>query len=219
MENETKLCKHCQTEIPKKAKVCPNCRKKQGGIGKWIAIAVVVVIILCAAASGGKDEDKPKQISSASSDNNVSNETVNSETESQDEVEKDTFGIGETAELNDVQVTMTSYEESNGSEYNNPADGNVFVLVEFEIANNSDSEIAISSMMSFDAYSDDYALNYSLSALMEKDGATQLDGTIASGKKMKGIIGYEVPEDWSNIEIHFTDNVWSNNKFKFLIEK
>ena len=216
MENETKLCKHCQTEIPKKAKVCPNCRKKQGGIGKWIAIAVVVVIILCAAASGGKDEDKPKQISSASSDNNVSNETVNSETESQDEVEKDTFGIGE---LNDVQVTMTSYEESNGSEYNNPADGNVFVLVEFEIANNSDSEIAISSMMSFDAYSDDYALNYSLSALMEKDGATQLDGTIASGKKMKGIIGYEVPEDWSNIEIHFTDNVWSNNKFKFLIEK
>ena len=32
MQNETKVCKHCQTEIPKKAKVCPNCRKKQGGL-------------------------------------------------------------------------------------------------------------------------------------------------------------------------------------------
>ena len=31
MENETKLCKHCKSEIPKGAKVCPNCRKKQGG--------------------------------------------------------------------------------------------------------------------------------------------------------------------------------------------
>ena len=28
MENETKLCKHCKSEIPKAAKVCPNCRRK-----------------------------------------------------------------------------------------------------------------------------------------------------------------------------------------------
>ena len=25
---ETKTCKYCQTEIPKKAKICPNCKKK-----------------------------------------------------------------------------------------------------------------------------------------------------------------------------------------------
>lgn len=218
MENETKLCKHCQTEIPKKAKVCPNCRKKQGGIGKWIAVAAIVIIVICAAVSGGNGADKPKQVSTTNSDD-ASNKTVKTETELPDEVGKDTFGVGETAELNDVQVTMTNYEESNGSEYNKPTDGNVFVLVEFEIANNSDSEIAISSMMSFDAYADDYSLNYSLSALMEKDDSTQLDGTIASGKKMKGVIGYEVPKDWGNIEIHFTDNVWNDNKFKFLIEK
>lgn len=30
-KSETKLCKYCQTEIPAKAKICPNCRKKQGG--------------------------------------------------------------------------------------------------------------------------------------------------------------------------------------------
>lgn len=52
---ETKICKHCQTEIPKKAKVCPNCRKKQGGIGKWIAIAVVVLLIFGFTAGGGDD--------------------------------------------------------------------------------------------------------------------------------------------------------------------
>lgn len=54
--NETKLCKHCQTEIPKKAKVCPNCKKKQGGKLKWIIIAIVVIGIIGAAMGGGDDE-------------------------------------------------------------------------------------------------------------------------------------------------------------------
>lgn len=57
-----------------------------------------------------------------------------------------------------------------------------------------------------------------LTAPMEKNG-NQLDGTIAAGKKLKGWIGWEVPQDYQKIEIHFTDNVWSSNKFVFLIEK
>lgn len=52
-EQETKLCKHCQTEIPKKAKVCPNCRRKQGGKLKWILIAAIAVFIIGSIASGG----------------------------------------------------------------------------------------------------------------------------------------------------------------------
>ena len=52
---ETKLCKHCQTEIPKKAKVCPNCKKKQSKKG-WIIIAVVVVVIIAAASAGGNSD-------------------------------------------------------------------------------------------------------------------------------------------------------------------
>ena len=55
-------------------------------------------------------------------------------------------------------------------------------------------------------------------ALMENE-QNQLDGTIASGKKMRGWTGYEVSSEWKELEIHFTDNVWSSNKFKFLIQK
>ena len=43
MNQETKACKHCQSDIPKKAKVCPQCRRKQGGGLKW---AVTVIIVL-----------------------------------------------------------------------------------------------------------------------------------------------------------------------------
>lgn len=42
-KQKSKLCKHCKTEIPGDLKVCPNCNKKQGGMLKWIIIAVVVI--------------------------------------------------------------------------------------------------------------------------------------------------------------------------------
>lgn len=212
MENETKLCKHCQTEIPKKAKVCPNCRKKQGGKLKWIIIAIVVIAIIGSVAGSGDDE--PKKV--ADSENNSTNVT-DIKKDNVEKEEKTTFYVGETAELKGVQVTMTNFEESTGKDYIIPTDGNVFVLAEFEITNNTNGEISVSSILSFEAYADDYSLNYSVSAMTLKD--SQLDGTIAAGKKMKGWIGWEVPEDYEKVEIHFKDNVWSSKKFVFLYEK
>ncbi len=211
MSNETKLCKQCQTEIPKKAKICPNCHKKQSGIAKWIVIGVIAIIII-AAASGG--EDKPTKVDTPQ--NQVESSAVK---ESSVAVEqKDVFALGETAELRDIQVTLTNYKESTGSEWNHPADGKVFLLAEFEIVNNSSNDIAVSSMLSFEAYADDYALEYSLSAMLDNT-ETQLDGSVAAGKKMKGWIGYEVPSDYKTIEIRFVDNVWSNTPYKFEITK
>lgn len=201
-------------------------KKKKGGKAKWIVLAVVLVIIIGAVAGGGSD--KPKKVADTGSDT-TKTETKEAASEKDDtsdqadseetKTEKDTFGIGEVAEMNDVQVTMVNYTESEGSEYNKPSEGNEFVLVEFEIANNSDSEMTVSSLASFEAYADDYALNYSLNAAVDNQDANQLDGTIAAGKKMNGVIGYEVPKDWKNLEIHFTDNVWSSNKFKFEITR
>ena len=214
MENETKLCKHCKSEIPKAAKVCPNCRKKQGGIGKWIVIGIMVVVFLAVAFGGG--DDKPKKVENNTTTTQQGENDNDKKADTQET--KDIFTVGETAEMNDVQVTLLNYSESKGSEYNKPSDGNVFLMAGFEIVNNSDSEMNVSSMLSFEAYADDYALNYSLGAITENND-TQLDGTIAAGKKMKGYIGYEVPKDWSTVEIHFTDDVWSDNKFKFEIKK
>lgn len=177
---------------------------------KRIIGIVLVVMIFSSMAACSSGNSEPKKV-----DKSEKTETK----EEKKEPEKTVFGIGETAELDDVQVTMMGYEENAGSEYNKPADGKEFVLIEFEIANNSDDEMKVSSMMSFDAYADDYALDYSLSALIEKQDANQLDGTIAAGKKMNGVIGYEVPVDWKNLEIHFTNDVWSGNDFVFEIAR
>lgn len=192
--------------------------KKKGSCLKTIliVIAVLIVIGLIGSIFGGSDE--PEKVGDVTTETQ-SEETSDESEPAEDSEEQTVFTQGEVAEMNDVQVTLMGYEERTGSEYNTPSEGNVFVLVNFEIANNSDSDLAVSSAMSFDAYADDYALNYSLSALIEKSDSTQLDGSVAPGKKMNGWIGYEVPADWSNIEIHFTDNVWSSSEFVFEITK
>lgn len=57
--DETKRCRHCQSEIPKKAKVCPECRKKQHGKLKWAILAVVIIGIGAAAGGSGNGQDEP----------------------------------------------------------------------------------------------------------------------------------------------------------------
>lgn len=66
---------NCKMEIPKDAKVCPYCRKKQGGKLKWIIIAVVIILILMAAAGG----DSEKTVSS-DTDRSASSEGAGAET-------------------------------------------------------------------------------------------------------------------------------------------
>ena len=52
-----KKCKYCKTEIDSKAKICPNCRKKQG-MPKWlIALIIVVILIIIVSVTGGAEEN------------------------------------------------------------------------------------------------------------------------------------------------------------------
>lgn len=128
------------------------------------------------------------------------------------------FGIGETAEYRGVRVTLVSVTESRGKEYMEPAEGRVFLVCEFNIENGSDKEINVSSVLSFDAYIDDYSTSIDLLACTSS-GKDTLDGTAAPGKKLGGAVGYEAPEDWQTVEIRFKADVWSDTEFIFKANK
>ena len=126
------------------------------------------------------------------------------------------FKVGDTAMLNDINVTLVGIHESTGSEYFKPAEGKVFIQCEFNIENNSDEDLAVSSLLCFTAYCDDYACELSISAMVEDNGKAQLDGTVVPGKKMNGIVGYEVPENWQELEIHFIPDLLSTTDIVFV---
>lgn len=186
-------CNVCGASIAKSATNCPQCgakqKKRHPVLG--IIIAIFGICIIAAALNDMGDVSIAK---------------------------KQTFSVGETAELNGVSVKFDSCTESNGPQFNTPDDGNVFLLCEFSIDNQSDKDIAVSSIASFSAYVDDYSTNLSISATIATD-KTQLDGSVAASKKMTGVVGYEVPKDWKEIEIRFTPDFWSGNEITFIANK
>ena len=168
-----------------------------------LAMTCILLLGLCGCSS------EPSLVGTTPVDNGASTEALTTENNK-------TFKLGDVVELYDVAVSFTNLVESNGSQYNKPEEGKIFVLCEFEIANNSKEDIAVSSMLSFEAYCDDYSCDYSFGALLEAGNMEQLDGTVAPGKKMKGAIGYELPTDWKELEIHYTPGLLNSGEIVFI---
>ncbi len=182
-----------------------------------LIMACILLLGLCACSS------EPSLVGTAPTGDNASTElpdtdAANTEPPATDAPTADSkvFKLGDSVELDDVVVSFLDVTESTGEQFLEPAEGNIFVLCEFEITNNSDKELAVSSMLSFEAYCDDYTCEYSLSALMAKGDKDQLDGSVAAGKKMKGVIGYELPSDWKELEVHYTPDILDNDKIIFV---
>lgn len=215
-------CKSCGEEIAKSAKTCPHCGAKQKKpVGLVVVLLIVVVVIIVVAAGGSNKPRKVEDTTPSTPGNTVTQpETAApAPTPEPTPTQQTTFGKGEKVELNDVVVTLVDVTETPGDNmFLKPADGKVFVLCEFEIENQSSAEINVSSLLSFEAYVDDYATSLSISALGSTD-KPQLDGTVAAGKKMNGVVGYEVDQNWSNIEVHFEPSFWSSKDITFVHDK
>ena len=176
---------------------------------KLLALLMTMMIAVTGVFVAGCSSD-----TSSGEDGNAGGEASESEAE-----EKSEYGVGETATVNNVDITLAGAVESMGDEYFGPADGNKFEILEFEIANNSDEEVAVSSIMCFEAYCDDYSIDVSYDGELapEAEDKSTLDGTVAAGKKMNGIIAYEVPTDFERLEVDVNLDVWSDEAVKFVI--
>lgn len=207
--------------------------KKKKGKGCLITVIVVLVLMALAGAMGGGSDDTPTKVETTAAGTEETTaaeeteeaiaeevkETTAAETTAEETTSDPVFGVGETAELNGVQVSLLSATQSNGSQFAKPDDGNVFMILEFEIANNSDKDISISSIVNFEAYCDDYSVNQDFTATLapEAEGKNQLDGSVAAGKKMKGIISYQIPADFSKFEITVSPDFWSGKGIDFVV--
>lgn len=221
MENQNIICQKCGEINPSTNNFCQKCgaplkenlssiqqqpqaapqepaKKKKGKgclIAIIIAVAIVIIIIIAAVVGGGAGKSSSSSGSSAVSDVKSSS--------------KATYGVGQVVTQNNIKMTLLNVSKSAGSEYNKPADGKVFLLCEFSIENNSSKDLNISSALCFDAYVDNTSVSQSVMGLQMASGKEQLDGTIAAGKKMDGVIAYEVPSNWKTLEINLNPDVAS----------
>jgi len=185
----------------------------------WFWVIVAVVVIGIASQGGGDDTPKLSADQDAGvetgADNGAEKETP--ETPDAEAEEPEFFKLGETVETKVMKVTLTNVEKSEGEEFLAPDEGNEFVLLDITVENISDKDIVVSSILGFNAYVDDTAMNEDYAALTSAKKET-MDATVAPGKKMSGTLGYQVPKDWKEIEIHYEPEVWKDIKIKWKIE-
>lgn len=209
MRNETKLCKYCQTEIPMKAKVCPNCRRKlNGGILKYVLIAIFALFAI-GVIFGDNEKDEPKKVNEVS---NTGENQVRGE-DNENEV-KNQFTVGDVVETKDLRISFISAEDYvSDNQFIQPKDGNKYIEFEFEFENISNSDKVVSSF-NFNCYADGYKADQSW--IGDDDG---LDATLSKGKKTKGTIFFEIPINTQEITLEYETNFWTEKKVVFIIKR
>lgn len=101
-QGETKKCKYCQSDIPKKAKVCPVCKKKQKKNIVLIIILIFVILsfTMCGTMCGLLGD--------------AVDETVKEETKKEDALKKlakKKFKVGETVTTDDMEIKYLSVKD------------------------------------------------------------------------------------------------------------
>lgn len=133
-----------------------------------------------------------------------------------DDIFQKTYTLGDVVEWDGVSISFVDGFMSNGDGYFVPSEGNVFVICEFEVSNETSETFMAGSILSFSAFVDDYEVDFSLLATASANMDT-FGGDVASGRKMRGIIGYEVPSDWKLFEVEYTPDIWGDKTLSFAV--
>lgn len=215
---ETKKCKHCQSDIPKKAKVCPVCKKKQGGKLKWIIIAVVVLGIIGVVSGGGGDSNNSdSKTSSQTNTNSESKQNTSSDSEKEKSGDEK-LKVGDSFDKNGLKITVneadidfTNYKNDYG--WNTPKDGMKYIMVSFTFENTGSSDAYV-SIYDFDCYAD----NTTCEQVYSLDDNNFMNTNLSPGRNVSFKTYYTVPIDTKSIELEYETNIWTGKKVVITIQ-
>lgn len=205
---ETKTCKYCQSEIPKKAKICPVCKKKQKGKGKLVIIAAIIILIIAIAAAGGGN----KSSTSSGAASEVNSSTSKNDAENTTDEDDGVVLPGESFEAKGLKVTVNDaavdYQlQDNPYGMYNLDDGKMYVAVSFTFENTGKSDVYV-SIYDFDCYAD----NTLCEQQYISEGGDFVNANLSAGRSTSFTTYYAVPADAKTIELEYTANVWTSEK-------
>lgn len=189
-----------------------------GGLGKGAGIAIGLIIgfiaICCCCSYGLGSSSKKDDVSISKAENT---DTSSDSTESSS---KNVVNIGDTVKIDGLEVSIESAEEFSYIEdkfYNEKTqtEGNVFLIMYFNVKNTSKESDMLNTMF-FNAYADGYKADVSYITLNEPKTGYSNSGTVDAGKSAKMYVAFEVPANWSEFEAVYDDY---SNEVSFIISK
>ncbi len=146
----------------------------------------------------------------------IEDETVELLEEGEDEMEEDEtmeYKIGDKVELGDYIVEVAAIEDVSATDMWKPDKGNKFVAIEVVYENISD-EPAPYNVYDWTLFDSD---SYSYQPAISIKEPTLNSGDLNSGKKVRGWITFEVPEESSKYSVQFNPNWLSNENVEIVL--
>ena len=111
------------------------------------------------------------------------------------------FTIGDTIITRDYKLTVEGASIIvSDNKYAQPNENCEFVEIDLTVENTSNDTLNVNPLK-FTSYADGFSVdNYNSDAYVATSKNT-LRADLASGKKVKGVLCYEVPKDWSELEL------------------
>lgn len=119
------------------------------------------------------------------------------------------LSVGQAFETKSLRITYLSCEGFvSDNMFVQPRQGYHYITLSFEFENLGSSDETITSY-SFDCYADGLDCNQTF--IRDDD----LSATLSAGRKAKGTVTFEVPDDATVIEVEFNNNIWTSNRIIF----
>ena len=134
--------------------------------------------------------------------------------------EEVTFTLGDTIINEDYTVTLESARIiTDYDEYTTPNENCEFLELCFVVENKTDDELFVYASK-FETYVDGFVVkaNDNFDAMLAS-GEELLSTTLATGKKVRGVLCYELSKDWSELEIILDLDYANDNEGTLILSK
>lgn len=196
--------------------LCSKNRSAGTAIGGLICSIIGVIIfgltLLFADIFSTDTANGPKKVSQIETSQSSGAEELDSEDLDRENSDNDLFKVGDVVETDGLKISFISSEVYvSDNEFIQPKSGCSYYRLEFEFENIGDTDGYVSSY-DWDAYADGYAIDQTW---VEDD---DLNATISPGKKAKGAVYFEVPDDSVEVLAEYELNAWTEEKVTFKIK-
>lgn len=207
-KTKTKKCKHCKTELPVGARICPTCKRKQGG--GCLKVFIIVIIIFFALGIV-EVVMRGALIASILSQMDVESNETKTEKKNKDS-DGNELTVGSSFEKNGLKITVNdaslSYQgyDNEFGLYDLPA-GMKYTMVSFTFENNGDSDAYV-SIYDFKCYAD----NTACEQVYLSDSSGFINDNLSPGRNVSFQTYYTVPEGATSIELEYETDFWTGEK-------
>ena len=127
------------------------------------------------------------------------------------------YNVGETLKVDNIEMTVTKVDKSQGSEYDKPQKAeNEFVIVSVSIKNDGQKQVSYNPYYFKMQNSQGQIVNTTYTSI---NSDTSLNsGDLAAGGSVTGTVAFEEPTNDAGLVLQYQDNVFANgSKLQFKI--